>query len=166
MAARCFEPLHKNVKSSSDYTRNRQLKQKWCDLNRIDPFTTNTNYAIGIQTNGDALILTAPSQSEQLEIVKAKYAGNPSLIGADTCINNVQAGNLITYDETTKTRKLNFNSQPQFWRCANSDPHHGFKYPATVNTSYQEPNETKNIPQTKDGSNVLVSFLYGGDKLR
>lgn len=164
MAARCFEQIHKNVKSSSDYTKTKKLKQKWCDLYQLDPFDNKTKYAVGIRANGGMVVLTAPSQGELLELVKAKYVGNPSLTGAETCIYNAQAGNLITFDGTTK--RLQFNTENQFWRCANSDPMHGFTYPSTVDLTLQEPNETKNIPQMSNGTSALVAQLFGKGKLR
>lgn len=164
MAARCFEQIHKNIQTSSDYTQSRRLKQRWCELYQLDPFDERSKYAVGIRTNGSMTVLTAPSQSELLELVKAKYVGNPSLTGADTCIYNAQAGSLITYDGTTKT--LQFNTQNQFWRCANSDPMHGFAYPSTIELSLQEPNDSKNIPAMSDGTSALVAALYGKDKIR
>jgi hypothetical protein len=116
-------------------------------------------YAIGIRVNGETMVLTAPSQGELLEIVKAKYIANPSLTGADTCIYNVQAGNLIADDGTTQN--LEFNSSNQFWRCANADPLHGFTYPSTVDLTFQSPNTSKNIPATTDGTDVLSAALFG-----
>lgn len=164
MAGRCFEQIHKNVKSSSDYTRTKRLKQRWCELYQLDPFDNKTKYAVGIRVNGDMVVLTAPSQGELLELVKAKYVGNPSLTGADMCIYNAQAGNLITYNGSTK--RLQFNTENQFWRCANSDPMHGFAYPSTVDLSLQAPNGEKNIPEVSDGTNALIAAVFGKGKIR
>ena len=164
MASRCFEQIHKNVKTSGEYTKSRRLKQRWCELYQMDPFDGSSKYAVGIRANGNTILLTAPSQGELLELVKAKYVGNPSLTGADTCIYNAQAGSLITYDGTTK--RLQFNTQNQFWRCANSDPMHGFKYPSTIDLELQQPNSRKNIPEMSDGTSALVAALYGKNKLR
>lgn len=164
MAGRCFEQIHKNIRSSGDYTKSQRLKQKWCELYHMNPFDGNSKYAVGIRANGETIVLTAPSQGELLELVKAKYAGNPSLTGAETCIYNAQAGNLITYDGTTK--RLQFNTDNQFWRCANSDPMHGFVYPSSISLSLQEPNGEKNIPEMSDGSSALVAALFGKEKIR
>jgi len=164
MAGRCFEQIHKNVKSSGDYTQTRRLKQKWCELYQLDPFDNKSKYAMGIRVNGEVVVLTAPSQGELLELVKAKYVGNPSLTGADTCIYNAQAGNLITYDGTTQ--KLQFNTQNQFWRCANSDPMHGFSYPSTVDLTLQSPNDEKNIPQVNYEGDALIAAVFGKNKIR
>lgn len=159
--AGCFEQINQNFRTASEHTQHKRQKGIWCGL---DPYDAGSKYAFGIKVSGEVIVLTAPSQGELLELIKAKYAANPSLVGADSCIYNVRAGSLITYDGTTK--KVEFNSSDQFWRCANADPMRGFVYPSSVSTSYQSPNQSKNIPTTTDGTDVLVAALYGKDKLR
>ena len=73
MAARCFEQIHKNVKNSSEYTRNRRLKQRWCELYQMDPFNSKTKYAVGIRSNRSMILLTAPSQGELLDLVNNSF---------------------------------------------------------------------------------------------